>query len=145
MTKYLAIDHGTKRLGIAISDDSKKYAFYRDTLLVDNKLLQKISIIVAEENIEKIIIGYPTSLQSEKTLQTLEVEKFTDSLRSFLFNKGLKPELVFHDERLTSRLALSNILESGLNKKNRRDKSNIDSEAARIILSDYLDSENRKL
>ncbi|CAN5439369.1 hypothetical protein BH10BAC5_BH10BAC5_27520 [soil metagenome] len=72
------------------------------------------------------------------------MEKFTDSLRSFLFKKGKEPEIVFYDERFTSKIAFDNILASGMSKKNRRDKSNIDSESARIILSDYLESEARK-
>lgn len=73
------------------------------------------------------------------------MEKFTDSLRSFLFSKGKEDiEIVFFDERFTSKIAFDNILESGMSKKNRRNKSNIDSESARIILNDYLETENRK-
>ena len=58
--------------------------------------------------------------------------------------KGKEIEIIHFDERFTSKIALDNILESGMSKKNRRNKSNIDSESARIILNDYLETENKK-
>lgn len=139
-SKYLGIDYGLKRVGISISDNSKKYAFQREHILNDNKLFDKVLELIRIENISKIIIGYPLRFNSEKTHSTDEVEKFRDKLSSLLKKHSLETELIYFDERLTSSLASYNLANSGLSRKKRRDKGLIDSIAAQIILQDYIDS-----
>lgn len=139
-TKYLGIDYGLKRVGISVSDNSKKYAFQREHILNDNKLLDKVLELVRTENISKIIIGYPLRFNSEKTHSTDEVEKFRDKLSSLLKKHSLETELIYFDERLTSSLASYNLANSGLSRKKRQDKGLIDSISAQIILQDYIDS-----
>lgn len=139
-SKYLGIDYGLKRIGISVSDNSKKYAFQREHILNDNKLLDKVLELIRTENISKIIIGYPLRFNSEKTHSTDEVEKFRDKLSSLLKKHSLETELIYFDERLTSSLASYNLANSGLSRKKRQDKGLIDSISAQIILQDYIDS-----
>lgn len=139
-TKYLGIDYGLKRVGISVSDISKKYAFQRDHLLNDNKFYDKLIGLIKEESISRIVIGYPLRFNSEKTHSTEDVESFREKLSSLLKNNSLEAELIYFDERLTSSLASYNLANSGLSKKKRQNKGLVDSISAQIILQDYIDS-----
>lgn len=141
-TKYLGIDYGEKRIGIAVSDESKKYSFSREYLLNDNKFFERLISIIKEENVSKIIIGYPLNFKSEKTIQTLKTEEFRSNLEKLLEKNSLIIELIYFDERFTSKLAAESILNSGMNKKKRQEKGRIDSISAQIILQDYIDKAN---
>jgi putative Holliday junction resolvase len=143
-SKYLGIDFGLKRIGIAISDTGKKFSFYRDYVLNNSVGYGKIVSLIINENVTKLIIGYPLNFKSEKTEITLSVEQFRLELESLLAKQGKKVEIVFFDERFTSSLAQENLINSGLSKKKRRDKGIVDSIAAKIILQDYLDSPLKK-
>lgn len=138
-TKYLGIDYGEKRIGIAVSDENKKYSFLRDHVINDKQLREKLLKIIRAENISKIVIGYPLNFKSEKTIQTLKIEEFKNQLENFLKKNSVSAELVFYDERFTSKIAESSILNSGLKKKRRQDKGLVDSISAQIILQDYID------
>jgi putative holliday junction resolvase len=139
-SKYLGIDFGLKRIGMAISDTEKKYSFYRNYILNDNTTYNKIIEIIINENVSKIIIGYPLNFKSEKKEITLSVEKFCEELKLLLQKKEKDIEIVFFDERFTSSLAQENLIQSGISKKKRREKGIVDSMSAQIILQDFLDS-----
>lgn len=139
-TKYLSIDYGLRRVGIAVSDEDKKYSFSRDFLYNDNSIFINLLSLIKQENISRIILGYPLNLKSEKTSQTLEVEKFKQKFESKLQENSLEIPVYLFDERLTSNLAKQSIISSGLKKKKRQDKGLVDSTAAQIILQDYIDS-----
>ncbi len=83
-TKYLAIDFGERRIGIAVSDENKKYSFSRNHLNNDKNFLINLLNIIKEENISKIIIGYPLNFKSKKTIQSLKTEEFKNILEKFL-------------------------------------------------------------
>lgn len=73
-SKLLALDFGEKRIGIAVSDENKKYSFARDYMQNDKDFLPGIFRLIREENISRIIIGYPLNFKSEKTIQTEKTE-----------------------------------------------------------------------
>lgn len=135
----MGIDYGSKRIGIAVSDDTKKYSFSRDYLLNDKNIFSRLMELMKNERIEKIIIGYPVNLKSEKTIQSVEVEEFSKILSDHIKSNSLKIEIIYEDERFTSKLAEHNIISSGLSKKKRQDKGLTDSISAQIILQGYLD------
>ncbi|HEY5535771.1 MAG TPA: Holliday junction resolvase RuvX [Ignavibacteria bacterium] len=135
----MGIDYGSKRIGIAVSDDTKKYSFSRDYLLNDKNIFSRLMELMKNEKIEKIIIGYPVNLKSEKTVQSVEVEEFSKILSDHIKSNSLKIEIIYEDERFTSKLAEHNIISSGLSKKKRQDKGLTDSISAQIILQGYLD------
>ena len=141
-SKYLGIDYGEKRIGIAVSDENKKYSFSREHLLNDNKFFDRLISIIKEENIIKIIIGYPMNFKSEKTIQTLKTEEFKNNLEKLLNKNSLNTELIYFDERFTSKLAAESIFNSDMNKKKRQEKGRVDSISAQIILQDYIDKSN---
>ncbi len=142
-TRYLSLDYGERRIGVAVSDESKKYSFSRDFLINDSGFMGNLLSLIKGESIERIIIGYPLNLKSEKTAVTEKVENFKKELEKLLTKNSLEVKIVFYDERFTSSLARENMLSSGLKKSKRKDKGIIDSISAQIILQDYLDRKQR--
>ena len=141
MGKILAIDYGSVRIGIAVSDESGTIAFGREALANDEKAIDKIKKIVTADDISCIILGYPLNLKGKKTPQTLEVESFEGKLKSNFSSEPFNCITISRwDERFTSKMAADSMIESGMKKKKRKDKSNIDIISAAILLQSYLDS-----
>lgn len=138
-TKYLGIDYGEKRVGIAITDGNKKYSFSRDFMENNVSFFANLLKLIKEENIVKLIIGYPLNMKSEKTAQTLKIETFKNSFEEFLVKNSMNIDIIYFDERFTSKIAESGILNSGMKKKKRQQKGLSDSISAQIILQDYID------
>jgi putative holliday junction resolvase len=135
--RVMAVDYGTKRIGIAISDELRMLASARG--IVENGPLAIKDIIsrATAESVVVVVLGLPKSLRNEDSHMTTQVRAFGEKLRSRLEEVGIKFEL--RDERLTSVMANANIASSGLGRKRRSEKSLRDEEAARILLQSYLD------
>lgn len=133
MSKVLAIDFGLKRTGLALSDDSKIFAFGLKT--VDSKqLLAELKMLVVKEQIDEIVIGEPKRLDNSDSHITENVRLLHQTLqREFPL---VKIDLM--DERFTSKMASQVIAQSGLKKKDRQQKGLVDEISATIILQDYL-------
>jgi putative Holliday junction resolvase len=141
MSKILGIDHGSVRLGIAVSDPSASIAFGREVIANNKKALPGILALIKDEEITKVIVGYPLNLKGEKTQQTLEVDKFIVELKlSFSLASMQDVTVEMWDERFTSKLAADSMLSSGMKKKQRQVKGNIDIISAALMLQSYLDS-----
>ncbi len=136
-SKYLAIDYGSKRIGIAVSDPSKIISFPRGYILNDSNTLKNILSIINDDVVSKIIIGLP----SEKYDFDIDVKDFFSKLKSFLVSKNIMISIELYDERFTSKIAEHNMRESVTKKKNRKIKGNIDSLAAQVLLQNFLDME----
>ena len=114
MGRILAIDYGTKRTGIAVSDPLRLIAGGLDT--VDTKGLEAwLAKYFASEDVSTIVVGKPSRMA------------WPDK------------EVVFHDERFTSVMAHRTMLESGIGKMARRDKALVDKISATIILQSYME------
>ena len=131
--RILAIDYGTKRIGIAVSDPMRIIARSVVTLSNTPKLFDELRTLIAQYQIEIIVIGNPLTLKGEKSFAAREVEKFISSLREIFNGK-----IVLFDERFTS-VQANNILLETTSKKQRRDKSLVDKVAAAVLLQNYLD------
>ena len=141
-TIYIAVDFGLKRIGVAASDISKTLAFARGYFPNDEKVFVSILDLVKAENAEKIIIGYPLKFNSTHTHATIPVEKFSKKLNQIFKQNSLSVEIVFMDERLTSKLAQYHVANSEMRLSKRKNKGILDSLSAQIILQDYLDRLN---
>ena len=133
-TRILAIDYGLKRIGLALSDPLKIFAYPFKTLSNDNKFFYVLKELVDIQGITEIVVGYPLKENGEKSSSTLEVEKFVLRLK-----ENFKIDIILRDERYTSELAKQNILQSVTKKKKRKDKGLVDRNAASIFLQEYLD------
>ncbi|NCU30202.1 Holliday junction resolvase RuvX [Candidatus Saccharibacteria bacterium] len=126
--RLLAFDVGEKRIGIAEADTSLKIAFPIGTIFVDGLEFERIKQLIAEKEPSILIVGYPRNQSGFKTQQTAIAHDFATQLRQFRLS------VEFQDESLTSVVA-----EERLKLREKPyEKADIDSEAATIILQDYL-------
>ncbi|MCH7973355.1 MAG: Holliday junction resolvase RuvX [Bacteroidetes bacterium] len=135
LKRTLAIDYGTKRVGLALTDPLLTFAYPFETLTNDKNLWKQLKHIMDEKGINKIILGYPIREDGKESILIQEINKFEEKLK-----KLFKVDIILWDEIYTSRIAEKRILETRTKKKDRRDKRLIDSNAAAIMLQEYLDS-----
>ncbi len=128
---FLALDVGEKRIGVAIATSAIRIAVPLATINVDGAEIDAIATIIATENIDVIVIGYPRNQSGEPTAQTAYAEAFADRL------KGMVATMVFQDESLTSVMAEDQLKRDG----RPYTKADIDARAAAIILQDYLETQ----
>ena len=133
--RILAIDHGTKRIGLAVTDPLNIFAYPLITLPNDPKFIIQLKKIIDEYHIVKIILGYPLKESGDESTSSQSVLKFKTELENKI---GLPVELI--DERYSSSIARERIIQSVSSKKKRRDKSLLDKNAAAVILEDYLNT-----
>ncbi|SRR5579883_1091227 len=137
-SRVLAIDYGTKRVGIAISDEMRMLASPRGILPNNPDLISALSALIMSEGIGIVVLGIPKTLAGTESEMTAEVLRFHDKLKASL--ASLNVTLETRDERLTSLIAETNIRSRELSKSKLKNKSLRDEEAARILLQEYLDS-----
>ncbi len=133
--KYLALDVGERRIGVASANSDVKIAVPGDYITVDGTEFNVIREILAYESIDVLVVGYPRNQQGEPTAQTQYVENFVSKLGE------VESKIVFQDESLTSVKAES-ILAA---QKRPYEKGEIDSMAASVILQDYLETQHGRL
>ena len=138
LSKYVGIDFGIKKSGVSISDSNKLISFPLETIETKN-LLDYIKQISNDENIEIVVIGKPLKLNNEIHDLEEKVVKFIESLKNN--HPNIQVERI--DERFTTKISKQIIIQSGLGKKNRRDKSIIDKISASLILESYLIQKNK--
>jgi putative holliday junction resolvase len=120
--RILGIDYGTKRIGLAVSDESQTLA--RElSIFSPQEFWQNIHGLIGSESIERIVIGLPLNMSGEQTGKTREVEEFSERLQ-----QKVSVPTEFMDERLSSVMAEN--LPGG--------RKDVDSLAAQIILPTYV-------
>lgn len=132
--KLVALDVGDVRIGLAAGEEGRSFAFgrgflTRQTLALD---LQALAQLAEAENAHTFVVGLPRNLDGSDSVQTQKVRAFAAELGNLGYNVHLE------DERLTTRLAASNIVKSGLGRQKRREKGRLDERAAVLILESYL-------
>ena len=133
MPRILAIDYGLKRTGLAVTDPLKIIASGLTTV-ESKQLIPFLKNYFEGEAVELIIIGEPRNLDDSDTHATPLV---LHCIRELEKNFPLIPVKKV-DERYTSKLAVQSMVQSGMKKKDRRNKSLIDEIAATILLQEYL-------
>ncbi len=134
MGRLMAIDYGTKRVGLAVSDPLQIIATGLDNIPTA-EIFSFLSQYCQQENVEAFIIGQPIQMNGEVSPSAQHVVGFSRKLKKLFPNI---PQFEV-DERFTSKMAEKAILESGLKKSDRRDKSRVDIIAATIILQYYME------
>ncbi len=137
MPRILAIDHGTVRIGLAISDEMELVASPLKTLDAQQAPEKEICRIVAEKHIGRIVIGMPLHMNGQRGEAAQRVEKFATHLGKSL---GHEVPIDFVDERLSSVEAEASLSRAGITGKRERDAV-VDQLAAVVILQDYLNTQ----
>lgn len=135
MARILAIDYGTKRVGVAVTDPLGMIAGALATVETPC-IFDFLNEYLTVNDCNRLVIGYPLTLRNEPAEVTREIDRFIERFAS------LYPyiEVIKYDERFTSKLAFDTILASGIGRRKRRDKAVIDRISATIILQNYLES-----
>ena len=132
-SRILAVDYGSKRVGVAITDPLRMFAYPLMTINRDKNFWEKFEQLFKDYQIEIIVLGYPLKEDGSRSSSTELIEKFQVELKK---RKSLKIVLV--DERYSSSIAKERIIETVPSKKKRRNKDLVDMNAAAVILQDYL-------
>ena len=137
MTRFLGLDHGTRRIGVAIGDTETGMAFAREAIQRRNldRDLALVGELCTTEGVERVVVGLPLNMDGSAGPQAELARAFGERLRTI----GL--EVDYEDERLSSWEAMERL--SGAGRSVRRGSGEVDSTAARVILQQYLDARHR--
>jgi len=134
ITRILAIDFGTVRIGIAISDPLRIIARPYRVLANSDSFFDELRTIIARENVGEVVLGLPLNLAGEDTDKTREVRVFEEKLR-----EEISLPVQFFDERYTTVEANSALKKLGYSFRDER--AVIDMVAASILLQSYMDNQ----
>ncbi len=133
MARILAVDYGTKRVGLAVTDPLKIIASSLDTVHAKD-VITYLTNYLAKEEVECFVVGLPKRLDGSDSQSAVHVENFVNLLCKNFPNIPIQRV----DERFTSTIATRSLLEMGLKKKDRANKGNIDQVSAVLILQTYM-------
>ena len=134
MARILAVDYGKKRTGLAVTDPLQLIPGGLTTV-ASHEVLAYILDYCAREDVERILVGYPTQLNNQPSESMQYVDPFYRALK-----KRVTIPVEYVDERFTSVLAHKAMLDGGLKKKARQNKALVDELSAVILLQTYLES-----
>lgn len=133
MARIMALDFGTKRVGIAVTDPSQIIATPLDTIHPKD-LFDFLNKYMSENPVECIVVGEPKRLNNEPAQAAAGADQLAAKLvKTF---PDIRIERV--DERFTSKMAFAAMIEGGLSKKQRADKATVDRVSATLILQTYM-------
>lgn len=134
MSKFLGLDIGEKRIGLAISEDhlAAPYGLIQNDDL--SRVISEIGRILRAEKIEKIIVGIP---KNKDTVQADKIHKFAIEL-----TKNLNVEIIYVDETLSSREAERRLKSLNLDPRTEKYRGKIDKLAAQLLLEQFLRDQN---
>jgi len=137
VTRIIALDHGSRRIGVAVGDMETGMAFARPALLRRNLAtdLAAIGRLVAADAVQMIVVGLPLNMDGTEGEQAAAARRFGEQVAQ----SGIG--VVYEDERLSSWEAGERLSEAG--RRPRRERGELDSAAARVILQQYLDTRRR--
>ncbi|MBV7268524.1 Holliday junction resolvase RuvX [Winogradskyella luteola] len=137
MGRILAIDYGTKRTGLAVTDEMQIIASGLTTVETKD-LLVFLKDYTVSENVVKFVVGEPKQMDNTASESEVFIQKFLKQLAKVI------PEIPVErvDERFTSKMAFQTMIDGGLKKKQRQNKALIDEISATLILQSYLSSKS---
>lgn len=128
--RYLGIDYGEKRVGLAVSDEAESFAFPRVVLKNDKKLFAALGDFIKKEKIGAVVIGLPLNFKGEETAQSQTTRGFSRRLE-----KELAIPIFFENEILTTKTA----------RQIQGDVLSLDASSASLILESFLQRKKRDL
>ncbi|MBO6080489.1 MAG: Holliday junction resolvase RuvX [Bacteroidales bacterium] len=141
MGRVLAIDYGQKRVGFAVTDELRICAHALETVPVA-QAFDFLKDYLCKEKVDVVVIGEAKQLDNTPSESCRYIEPFVNRLRKELPRISPGTEIARMDERFTSRIAFQTMIDIGLKKKDRRDKSLVDKMSAAIILQSYLEQQD---
>lgn len=140
MGRILGIDYGTKRIGLSVTDPLKMFASPMKTVSPE-EFDNFIKEYLKTEEIEAFVIGYPVQMNNKPSKSVNYINPFIKKLKKTFPEK----DIFFVDERFTSRMAFRTMIDGGVKKSNRQNKSMIDKISSSIILQSFLDNRSNEI
>ncbi len=135
MGRLLAIDYGTKRTGIAVTDELQIIASGLTTVN-SSELIAFLKDYISKEKVDTIIVGLPKQMNNTDSESEIYIQKFIIKLQKEL----ITIPIIRVDERFTSKMAFQTMIDSGLSKKQRKNKALVDEISATLILQSFMSS-----
>jgi len=132
--RILALDHGSKRIGVAVSDPTKTIAQPLEYILAEPfaDFLERLKVVLAAQEVDLLLIGLPRNMDGSYGPAAQKVQVFVAALKS-----AITVPIRLWDERLTSSQANKILIQGGVRRDQRKEK--VDKMAAAILLQSYLD------
>jgi putative Holliday junction resolvase len=132
--RILALDHGSKRIGVAVSDETKTIAQPLEYIPAEPfaDFLARLKKILLEKEVDFILLGQPRNMDGSYGPAAQKVEAFATALKT-----AITIPIKMWDERLTSTMANRALIQAGVRRDKRKEK--VDKMAAAILLQSYLD------
>ncbi len=139
MGRILAVDYGRKRCGIAVTDELQLIANGLTTVR-SHDVFDFLKNYLANEKVNTVVVGEPKDMHNNPSEAARFIEPFVNRLRNAF------PDLDIQrfDERFTSVMAFQSMIDAGLSKKKRQDKSLVDTISATIILQSFMESQKNR-
>jgi putative holliday junction resolvase len=135
MGRIIGIDYGLKRIGLAVTDPLQIFAYPLITVS-PGEFDNFISVYLKTEEVDAFVVGYPVQMNNKPSESVNYINPFVKKLKKTYHEK----HIYLTDERFTSQMAFRTMIEGGVKKKDRKDKSMIDKISASIILQSFLDN-----
>ena len=140
MERFIGIDYGRKRVGVAVSDPLGIFASALDTVPAA-KIVEYLDNYIKNNKVKAFVVGYPMNLDDRPSEAAHDVDIFLKQLHKRFPNI----KVILEDERFTSQLAMRALIDGGAKKMDRREKGAVDKVSAAIILQTYLDRPNKDI
>ena len=140
MGRIIGIDYGIKRIGLAVTDPLQIFASPLITVS-PGEFDNFMEVYLKTEEVDAFVIGYPVKMNNQPSTSVTYINPFLKKLKKTYPEK----HIYLADERFTSQMAIRTMIEGGLKKKDRQDKSMVDKISASIILQSYLDSRSNRI
>jgi putative holliday junction resolvase len=139
MGRIIGIDYGQKRIGVAVTDPLQIFASPLTTVSpaeFDNFITDYLK----SDTVDAFVIGYPVQMNNQPSASVTYINPFIKKLKKTYPDK----HIYLADERFTSQMAIRTMIEGGVKKKDRQNKSMVDKISASIILQSFLDNRSNK-
>jgi putative Holliday junction resolvase len=139
MGRIIGIDYGVKRIGLAVTDPLQIFASPLMTVST-GEFYKFITGYLETDNVDAFVIGYPVKMNNQPSASVTYINPFIKRLKKTYPEK----HIYLADERFTSQMAIRTMVEGGVKKRDRQDKSMVDKISASIILQSFLDNRSYK-
>lgn len=142
--KFLGIDYGTKRIGLAISDDGGRLAFPKEIILNDSEVFKNVGAILKKEKIDEIVVGESVDFSGKLNVLSVRIEEFILELqKNFKFPISKQKEFLTSFEARNSKNTKETLTQKQSHSRLKdKKRGHIDASAAALILQRYLDKKN---
>ena len=135
--RIIAIDYGTRRTGLAVTDPGQMIASPMETVPT-HELMSFLQAYFEKEQVDLLVVGHPRQMDHSESESMKQIRFFVGAFKK----RFTEVPVEWMDERFTSKMAMDALIAGGMKKSDRRVKGNIDKVSAALILQSFLEKRN---